>query len=63
MNQEVHKRQQLDLVRTASLERVLENLGEKELRLQCLTEEMEKSSKQRQFQEKKVKKELQQVGL
>lgn len=61
MNQEVHKRQQLDLVRTASLERVLENLGEKELRLQCLTEEMEKSSKQRQFQEKKVKKELQQI--
>ncbi|XP_066478825.1 coiled-coil domain-containing protein 162-like [Tiliqua scincoides] len=61
MNQEVHKRQQLDLVRTASLERVLENLGEKELRLQCLTEETEKSSKQRQLQGKKVKKEMQQI--
>ncbi|KAJ6660255.1 hypothetical protein lerEdw1_017955 [Lerista edwardsae] len=61
LNQEGHKRQQLDLVRTANLERMLENLGEKELRLQCLTEEAEQSSKQRQLQEKKVKKEMQQI--
>lgn len=63
LNQGGHKRQQLDLVRTANLEKMLENLGEKELRLQCLTEEAEKSSKQRQLQEKKVKKEMQQVSL
>ncbi|XP_062980874.1 coiled-coil domain-containing protein 162-like [Elgaria multicarinata webbii] len=61
MNRDVLKRQQLDQIKTANLERMLENLAERELRLQCLTEEAEKSSKIRQLQEKKVKKEIQQV--
>ncbi|XP_053237610.1 uncharacterized protein LOC128410420 isoform X11 [Podarcis raffonei] len=61
MNQEVHRKQQLDLIKTASLEKMLESLGERELRLQCLTEETERSSKLRQLQGEKVKKEIQQV--
>nr|XP_034965162.1 uncharacterized protein LOC118082199 isoform X6 [Zootoca vivipara] len=61
MNQEVHRKQQLDLIKTANLEKMLESLGERELRLQCLTEETERSSKIRQLQGEKVKKEIQQV--
>lgn len=63
MNQEVHRKQQLDLIKTANLEKMLESLGERELRLQCLTEETERSSKIRQLQGGKVKKEIQQVSL
>ncbi|XP_061479532.1 uncharacterized protein LOC133383234 isoform X2 [Rhineura floridana] len=61
MNQEIRKKQQLDLIKTANLEKMLENLGERELRLQCLTEETERSSKTKQLQEKKVQKEIQQI--
>ncbi|XP_053138734.1 coiled-coil domain-containing protein 162-like [Hemicordylus capensis] len=61
MSQEVHKRQQLDLIKTANLEKMLGNLEEREQRLQCLTEEAEKSSEIRQLQEKKIKKGIQQI--
>ncbi|KAH0622205.1 hypothetical protein JD844_024313 [Phrynosoma platyrhinos] len=61
MNQEVCRRQQLDLIKTENLEKMLEKLGERELRLQCLTEEAEKSTKIQQLQEEKVKKEIQRI--
>lgn len=61
LNQEVHRRQKLDQVKTDSLERMLEDLGERERRLQSLSAEAEKSSKIRKLQEKKVKKEIHQV--
>ncbi|XP_042300836.1 uncharacterized protein LOC121918885 isoform X2 [Sceloporus undulatus] len=61
MNQEVCRWQQLDLFKTENLEKMLEKLGERELRLQCLTEEAEKSNKIQQLQGGKVKKEIQRI--
>ncbi|XP_060545086.1 uncharacterized protein LOC117660839 isoform X3 [Pantherophis guttatus] len=61
INQEFCKRQQLDLIKTANLDKMLENLGEREVKLLNLTEESEKSSKTRHFQEAKMKKEIQQI--
>uniref|UniRef100_A0A8D0CC22 Uncharacterized protein n=1 Tax=Salvator merianae TaxID=96440 RepID=A0A8D0CC22_SALMN len=61
LNQEVCRRQHLDLTKTKNLEKMLEGLGERELKLQQLTEEAEKSSKIRQLQGKKEKKEIQQI--
>lgn len=42
---------------------MLENLGEREVKLLNLTEESEKSSKTRDLQEAKMKKEIQEVKL
>nr|XP_020657015.1 transmembrane protein FLJ37396 [Pogona vitticeps] len=61
MNQEIRQRQQLDLIKTTNLEKMLENLGGRELSLQHMTEAAEKSSKIRQLHEKRVQKEIQQV--
>ncbi|XP_015265094.1 PREDICTED: coiled-coil domain-containing protein 162-like [Gekko japonicus] len=61
MNQEVHRRQKLNQIKTDNLDRMLEDLGKRELRLQCQSAEAEKSSKIRQLQEKKVKKAFHQV--
>ncbi|KAM6460286.1 uncharacterized protein PHA67_008900 isoform 3-T4 [Liasis olivaceus] len=61
INREFCKRQQLDLIKTANLEKMLESLGEREVKLLNLTEELEKSSKTRQLQETKRKKEIQQI--
>ncbi|XP_054846477.1 coiled-coil domain-containing protein 162-like [Eublepharis macularius] len=61
MNQEVHRKHKVDQIKTENLERMLEDLGERKLRLQCLSAEAEKSSKIRQLQEKKVKKEIHQI--
>uniref|UniRef100_UPI00254179EA coiled-coil domain-containing protein 162-like n=1 Tax=Euleptes europaea TaxID=460621 RepID=UPI00254179EA len=61
MNQAVHRRQKLDQIKTENLERMLEDLGERELKLRCLSAEADKSSKIRQLQEKKVKKEIHQI--
>ncbi|XP_060609133.2 coiled-coil domain-containing protein 162-like [Anolis sagrei] len=61
MNQEVSRWQQVDLMKTENLEKMLEDLGGKEVKLQSLTEEAEKSAKLQQLQEKKVKKEIQQI--
>uniref|UniRef100_A0A8D0GF26 Coiled-coil domain-containing protein 162-like n=1 Tax=Sphenodon punctatus TaxID=8508 RepID=A0A8D0GF26_SPHPU len=61
MTQEARKRQQLDLMKAANLERMLEGLGEREGRLQCLTEEAEKSSKIGQLQQRRIKNEMRQL--
>uniref|UniRef100_A0A670ZBC3 Coiled-coil domain containing 162 n=1 Tax=Pseudonaja textilis TaxID=8673 RepID=A0A670ZBC3_PSETE len=63
INREFGKRQQLDLIKTANLDKMLENLGEREVKLLNLTEESEKSSRTRNLQEAKMKKEIQQVRL
>uniref|UniRef100_A0A8C6VA46 Uncharacterized protein n=1 Tax=Naja naja TaxID=35670 RepID=A0A8C6VA46_NAJNA len=59
-NREFCKRQQLDLIKTANLDKMLENLGEREVKLLNLKEESEKSSRTRNLQEAKMKKEIQQ---
>ncbi|XP_062825081.1 uncharacterized protein ccdc162 isoform X2 [Anolis carolinensis] len=61
MNQEVSRWQQVNLMKTENLEKMLENLAEKEVKLQSLTEEAEKSTKIQQLQGKRVKKEIQQI--
>ncbi|KAL8186355.1 UNVERIFIED_CONTAM: hypothetical protein K2H54_069211 [Gekko kuhli] len=61
MNQEVHRRQKLNQIKTDNLERMLEDLGDRERKLRCLSAEAEKSSKTRQLQKKKMKKEFHQV--
>uniref|UniRef100_A0A8C8S497 Coiled-coil domain-containing protein 162 n=1 Tax=Pelusios castaneus TaxID=367368 RepID=A0A8C8S497_9SAUR len=55
---ESRSRQQLDVMRAANMEKMLEDMGEKEQRLQCLTEDAEKSSKIVQLQQKRIKKEM-----
>uniref|UniRef100_A0A8D2J5N7 Uncharacterized protein n=1 Tax=Varanus komodoensis TaxID=61221 RepID=A0A8D2J5N7_VARKO len=61
MNQEALKRQQLDQIRTTNLERMLENLRERELSMQGLSEDTAKLLKQKQLEGKKAKREIQQV--
>ncbi|XP_048348944.1 uncharacterized protein LOC125430762 isoform X3 [Sphaerodactylus townsendi] len=61
MSQEVHGRQKLDQIKTESLERVLEDLGNREQKLRCLSAETEKSLQIRKLQETKVKKEIHQI--
>ncbi|XP_030051526.1 uncharacterized protein LOC115465264 [Microcaecilia unicolor] len=53
--------QQLDSMKTASMEKLLEDMGEREQQLQFLTEEMEKSSKISQLQQAKINKEIRQI--
>ncbi|XP_075779235.1 coiled-coil domain-containing protein 162-like [Pelodiscus sinensis] len=40
---------------------MMENMGQKEQRLRCLTEDAEKSSKIVQLQQKRIKKEMRQI--
>nr|XP_033794395.1 uncharacterized protein LOC117357639 isoform X2 [Geotrypetes seraphini] len=54
-------RQQLDSVKTSSMEKLLEDLSAKDQQLQYLTEEMEKSSKISQQQQAKIHKEIHQM--
>ncbi|XP_051853468.1 coiled-coil domain-containing protein 162-like isoform X2 [Antechinus flavipes] len=61
MTQETLNRQQLDIMKTSSMEKLLEDIEKKERRLCLLTEEVERSSKMGQFQQKKIKKEIQQI--
>uniref|UniRef100_A0A8C0HAT9 Uncharacterized protein n=1 Tax=Chelonoidis abingdonii TaxID=106734 RepID=A0A8C0HAT9_CHEAB len=58
MTQEARSRQQLDVMKAANVEKMLEDMGQKEQRLQCLTEDAEKSSKIMQLQQKRIKKEM-----
>uniref|UniRef100_A0A8C6RZ87 Coiled-coil domain containing 162 n=1 Tax=Nannospalax galili TaxID=1026970 RepID=A0A8C6RZ87_NANGA len=53
--------QQLDILKTSSMEKLLEDVGQKEQQLQLLTEEAERASKLSQLQRKKMDRELQQV--
>ncbi|XP_067402604.1 coiled-coil domain-containing protein 162-like [Emydura macquarii macquarii] len=61
VTREARSRQQLDVMRAANMEQMLENMGKKEQRLQCLTEDAEKSSKIVQLQQKRIKKEMRQI--
>lgn len=61
VTQEALHRQQLDLMKTSSMEKLLEDVEQKEQHLQLLTEEAERASKLGQLQQKKIQRELQQV--
>ncbi|XP_072499099.1 uncharacterized protein [Notamacropus eugenii] len=61
MIHETLNRQQLDVIKTSSMEKLLEDVEKKEQKLCLLTEEAERSSKMGQLQQKKIKKEIQQI--
>ncbi|XP_068933437.1 uncharacterized protein [Petaurus breviceps papuanus] len=61
MTHETLNRQQLDIIKTSSMEKLLEDIEKKEQRLCLLTEEAERSSKMGQLQQKKIQKEIQQI--
>ncbi|KAM6185181.1 uncharacterized protein ACDL77_013984 [Rhynchocyon petersi] len=61
VTQEALNRQQLDLMRASSLEKLLDDVEQKEQQLQLLTEEAERASKLGQFQQKKIKREIRQM--
>lgn len=54
-------RQQLDLIKTSGMEKLLKDLEQKEQRLQLLTEEAQRASKLGQLQQKKMDRDLRQV--
>ncbi|XP_019393423.1 PREDICTED: transmembrane protein FLJ37396 isoform X1 [Crocodylus porosus] len=58
---ETRSRQQLDVIKAENMQKVLEDMQEKEQRLQCLTEEAEKSAKIEQLQQKRIRKEMRQI--
>uniref|UniRef100_G3SS38 Coiled-coil domain containing 162 n=2 Tax=Loxodonta africana TaxID=9785 RepID=G3SS38_LOXAF len=61
VTQEALNRQQLDLLKTSSMEKLLDEVEQKEQQLQRLTEEAERASKLGQLQQKKIKREIQQM--
>ncbi|XP_058163219.1 uncharacterized protein [Dasypus novemcinctus] len=61
VTQEARHRQELDFMKTSSMEKLLEDVEQKEQQLQLLTEEAERASKLGQLQQKKIKREIQQV--
>uniref|UniRef100_A0A8C3W6D5 Coiled-coil domain-containing protein 162 n=1 Tax=Catagonus wagneri TaxID=51154 RepID=A0A8C3W6D5_9CETA len=61
VTQEARHRQQLDLMKTTSMEKLLEDVEQKEQHLQLLTEEAERTSKLGQLQQKKIQRELRQM--
>uniref|UniRef100_A0A8B9BCL3 Coiled-coil domain containing 162 n=1 Tax=Anser brachyrhynchus TaxID=132585 RepID=A0A8B9BCL3_9AVES len=62
MTQEARKREILSAMKAENVEKMLEEMEEKEQRLECLTKGAEKSSKIGQLQQKRVKKEMQEIG-
>ncbi|KAG9493346.1 hypothetical protein GDO78_001317 [Eleutherodactylus coqui] len=60
-SQETKKRQQLDSIKSASMDKLLENIEEKEQRLHSLTKETERSSKMGLLQQSKIRKEVKQI--
>lgn len=60
--QEARHWQQLDLMKSSSMEKLLEDVEQKEQHLQLLTEEAERASKLDQLQQKKIQRELRQVS-
>uniref|UniRef100_A0A8B9DJT6 Coiled-coil domain-containing protein 162 n=1 Tax=Anser cygnoides TaxID=8845 RepID=A0A8B9DJT6_ANSCY len=62
MTQEARKREILSAMKAENVEKMLEEMEEKEQRLECLTKGAEKSSKIGQLQQKRVKKEMQEVN-
>ncbi|CAK6446706.1 unnamed protein product [Pipistrellus nathusii] len=61
MTQESLHRQQLDLLKTSSMERLLEDVEQKEQHLQLLAEEAERAARRGQLQRRKTERELQQM--
>ncbi|KFQ78127.1 Coiled-coil domain-containing protein 162, partial [Phaethon lepturus] len=59
-NRKTCGRQVLGVVKAESIEKVLDEMEEKEQRVKCLTKEAEKSSKTFHLQQKGIKKEMQQ---
>ncbi|XP_074224610.1 uncharacterized protein LOC105077107 isoform X7 [Camelus bactrianus] len=59
--QEARHWQQLDLMKSSSMEKLLEDVEQKEQHLQLLTEEAERASKLDQLQQKKIQRELRQM--
>ncbi|XP_075058991.1 uncharacterized protein LOC142144265 [Mixophyes fleayi] len=59
--QETRSRQQLDRIKSANMDRLQEDIEEKEQRVRSLAEEAERSSKMSHLQQYKVKKEVKQV--
>ncbi|KAM5163890.1 uncharacterized protein ACMZJ9_006474 [Mantella aurantiaca] len=60
-SQETRSRQQLDSIMSASMDKLLVDIEEKEQRLRSLTEEADRSSKMSHVQQSKVKKEVKQI--
>ncbi|KAJ8788686.1 hypothetical protein J1605_022431 [Eschrichtius robustus] len=60
VTQEALHQQQLDLMKTSSMEKLLEDVEQKEQHLQLLTEEAKRASKLGQLQQKKIQRELRQ---
>ncbi|VTJ71869.1 Hypothetical predicted protein [Marmota monax] len=63
VTQEALTRQQLDVIKTSSMEKLLEEVGHKEQQLQLLTEEAERASKLGQLQRRKMERDLRQAQL
>lgn len=61
MTQDSVTRQQLENLRTSGMEKLLEDVEQKEQQLQLLTEEAQRASKLGQLQWKKMDRDLQQV--
>ncbi|XP_010854933.1 PREDICTED: coiled-coil domain-containing protein 162-like [Bison bison bison] len=61
VTQEALHRQQLDLMKASSMEKLLKDVEQKEQHLQLLTEDAKRASKLGQLQQKKIQRELQQV--
>ncbi|XP_073531933.1 uncharacterized protein [Phyllobates terribilis] len=60
-SQEAKKRQQLDSIKSASMDRLLGDVDEKEQRLRSMTEETERASKMGLLQQSKIRKEVKQI--
>ncbi|XP_073432247.1 uncharacterized protein [Dendrobates tinctorius] len=60
-SQEAKKRQQLDSIKSASMDKLLGDINDKEHRLRSLTEETERASKMGLLQESKIRKEVKQI--
>ncbi|XP_070651600.1 uncharacterized protein [Bos indicus] len=61
VTQEALHRQQLDLMKASSMEKLLKDVEQKEQHLQLLTEDAKRASKLGQLQQKKIQRELRQV--
>ncbi|XP_035179068.1 uncharacterized protein LOC118165223 isoform X3 [Oxyura jamaicensis] len=62
ITQEARKREILSAMKAENVEKMLEEMEEEEQRLECLTKGAEKSSKIGQLQQKRIKKEMQEMG-
>ncbi|XP_048209675.1 uncharacterized protein LOC125357064 [Perognathus longimembris pacificus] len=61
VTQDAITRQQLDIIKTSSMEKLMEDVGRKEQQVQLLTAQAARASKLGQLQQKKMERELQQM--